>query len=146
MFLRSAAVATTIALLAPSLAAQVPFNVQQYGTTCGPVASAVVTPQGGNYRFSLTVDQAAAQEHVLVIVGINETAVPINFGMNCLLLTELVYTELHRTNAMGTYTWSHTIPTDFTFARFQFAETNFCLQCGTLTVRTSNGLFLERTT
>jgi hypothetical protein len=145
MKIRTLAAATTVAMLATAVAAQTPFEVRPYGPTCGPIATAHINPQGSGFRFALTVDQAAAREHVLVIVGIEETAVPIDFGMPCLLLTGLVYTELHMTNSGGSFTWSHTIPADFLgYARFQFAETIFCLTQGTLSVRTSNGIHLAR--
>jgi len=144
MTIRSIPAALVAALLASTVAAQTPYTVQQYGPTCGPIAQGDVMPRGlNNYQFNLMLSSAASQEHVVLIMGLNETATPINFGMPCLLLTELIYTELHTTTMGGTYTWHQQIPQDFLGqARFQFATVDFCQATGRLVVRTSNGVQL----
>lgn len=141
MLFRSLAAGLIAAALAAPASAQ-GFLVDPYGPTCGPTATGVVTPNGNTYRFAFTVSQAAPHNHVMVILGVHEQATPIEFGVPCLLLTELGFTQLHMTNFAGEYTWSHAMASTFRgSARIQFAEILFDAQ-GQLTVLTSNGLYM----
>ena len=129
-----------------ALASMVPAQgwvVTPYGPSCGPVATGMVTPQGNTHRFSFTVSNAQPRSTVLLIVGATETNVPINFGHNCTLLTELYFTQTHRTDTSGSYTWSHALPSPFRGpGRIQFAEVIFTAN-GELNVRTSNACYMR---
>ncbi|MBK8976191.1 MAG: hypothetical protein IPM29_09705 [Planctomycetes bacterium] len=143
MLLRTLAAAAIAALLANNADAQTVFAVTPYGPSCGPVASGLVTPNGATCRFDFTVTQATPHNQVMVILGVNEQSIPINFGVSCLLLTELAFTQVHMTDTAGCYTWSHALPCTFAgYARIQFADIVFDAQ-GLLTVRTSNGLYMR---
>ena len=134
--------AAAILALASILPAQ-GWSVTPYGPSCGPVASGTVTPQGNTHRFAFTVTNAAPSTPVLLIVGVSETNVPINFGHSCTLLTELYFTQAHRTDMSGSYTWSHALASTFRgTGRVQFAEVTFG-PLGELIVRTSNGVFMQ---
>lgn len=143
MFLRSLATLVAAALLSPLSIAQEEFIVTPYGPTCGPIANGVITPIGATYRFAFTVTQATGHNHVMVILGVDEQAIPLDFGTPCLLLTDLAFTQIHMTDTSGSYTWSHALPKDFMgIARVQFADIIFDAE-NNLTVLTSNGVRLE---
>lgn len=145
MLLRALAAALVTALLAPAVSAQVPFAVDNYGPSCGPIASGVVTPVGATHRFAFTASQMMPHTYVMLIVGVNDVRVPIQFGHDCLLLTELAFTQVHMTSAIGDYTWSHAFSHDFQgWARVQFAEIVFDA-LGQLFVRTTNGVYMHYT-
>ena len=88
-------------------------TVTSYGQGCGPVATGIVTPNGNTARFDFTVT-AAPRSRVLLVVGVNETATPLPFT-SCLLLTELAFTQQHRTDAAGQWLFSHAIAGGGTF-------------------------------
>lgn len=118
------------------------FSVAPYGPSCGPVASGAVTPVGSNWRFAFTVSEAAPHVSVMNILGVSEQSTPINFGASCYLLTDIAFAQIHRTDAAGTFTWSHALPGGFSGEAFiQFAELRFD-EYGELIVRTSNGLHM----
>jgi hypothetical protein len=145
MLLRSCAAVLLTALLGTPATAQSTFTVVPYGPSCGPIATGVVTPTGATNRFAFTVTQVVPRNHVLLIVGVNELALPIQFGHSCLLLTEMAFTQLHMADAGGSYTWSHALSSQFQgWARIQFAEIVFD-PLGQLWVRTSNGLHMYYT-
>ena len=126
-----------------STAAAQTFTVTPYGPSCGPIATGTVTPNGNTYRFAFTVSNALPNTAVMNIVGVNETAIPINFGVPCLLLTEIAFMQVHQTDSTGSYTWSHALALTFCgFARIQFAEISFAAN-NTLVVKASNGLFMN---
>lgn len=118
------------------------FTVTPYGPNCGPVASGTVERNGNTYRFYHTVNGVVPRSIVLLIVGVNEINLPINFGGPCQLLTELAFTQTHLADTTGSYTWSHALSAQFRgYARIQFAEVQFDAQSNLL-VRASNGLFM----
>lgn len=134
------------ALFLSSAASAQVFTVTPYGQGCGLVATGRVEPNGNTFRFFYNISNATPSTPVLLIVGVNETAVPINFGHNCLLLTELGFTQAHRTDANGSYTWSHALSAQFRgWARIQFAEATFDAQ-NNLVIRMTNGLYMQATT
>ena len=83
--------------------------MENYGSGCGPVANGTVTPNGAGIRFAFTMSNAAPRTRLLLVVGVSPTATPLPFT-SCLLLTQLAFTQAHRTNAAGTYSFSHQIP------------------------------------
>ncbi len=131
-----------ILALGSTVAAQT-FTVTPYGPSCGPIATGTVTPEGNTHRFEFTVSNALPNTSVMNFVGVNAIAVPINFGVPCLLLTEIVFMQIHQTDSTGSYTWSHALPSTFCgFARIQFAEISFGTN-NNLLVKASNGLFMN---
>jgi hypothetical protein len=122
------------------------FSVTQYGPTCGPVATGSVVPQGNHERFVFTVSNAKPNTSVMNFIGTSQQNTPIMFGVACTLLTEIAFSQLHKTDSAGTYTWSHAIPYGpggFTGQAFvQFAEISYDAN-NELVVRTSNGLHMK---
>lgn len=118
-------------------------TVTSYGQGCGPVATGIVTPNGNTARFDFTVT-AAPRSRVLLVVGVNETATPLPFT-SCLLLTELAFTQQHRTDAAGQWSFSHAIAGGGTFtgyARIQFIQFDLDSNGG-LSLFPSNGLLMD---
>ncbi len=130
------------ALLTTLSTAAAQFAVMPYGPTCGPSATGEVTPVGATYRFAFTVADCAPRVFVMNILGVGQQMTPINFGYPCYLLTDIAFSQIHQTDAVGGYTWSHAMPNGFRGeACVQFAEVTFTMD-GSLVVRTSNGLHM----
>ncbi len=142
----SSLLAVAALALSGSLAAQVPgCSVTPYGQGCGPVATGQVLPNGGNIRFDFTVT-ATPRTPLLLIVGVNEIAVPLP-TTNCPLLTENAFVQQHRTNSAGVYSFSHAIAGGGSFngfARVQFLELQIDAN-NNITIFPSNGLFMDCT-
>jgi hypothetical protein len=95
-------------LAAPIAGAQGCFaNV--YGTSCGPKAKGSIKPQGQTQRIELTITDATPQNHVLMVIGTEKLNLPIA-GTSCFINTNLVFFQLHMTDANGEYTFSKSIP------------------------------------
>ncbi len=133
----------TAALLTLGVGRAQNLSVTQYGPTCGPVATGEILPQGNHNRFAFTVSNAAPRTSVMNIIGVNQTNTPIDFGGVCYLLTDIAFSQIHQTDASGSYTWSHSLPGGASGwsgeAFVQFAEITFD-QFNNLIVRTSNGV------
>jgi hypothetical protein len=138
-----APLALVAALLAVATLPAQGFRVTPYGEGCGPIATGTVEPNGATHRFRYTISGAAPRCPVLLIVGVNGIEFPIHFGMPCTLLTEPAFTQAHRTDDGGSYTWSHALSSQFRgWARVQFAEVGFDAD-GNLRLRTTNGLHMQ---
>lgn len=139
--LRVAALAGIVLATAGSLLAQTP-TVTPYGDSCGPVLTGAVTPNGNTLRFAFTVNQGTPRARVLLVVGVNEQAVRLP-GTPCFLLTEIAFSQQHRLDTTGSYTWSHALPADFHgYARVQFIEVDLDAPFG-VAFTPSNGVLME---
>lgn len=117
------------------------FTVTPFGPSCGPVASGEVTPNGATYRFAFTV-VGQPDMFVINVLAVTPNLIPIDFGYSCMLLSDIAFTQVHRTDHTGTYTWSHAMPNGFDgHAYVQFAEFEFDAM-GQFLVRTSNALHM----
>ena len=117
-------------------------TVTSYGQGCGPVATGIVTPNGNTLRFAFTVNQGTPRARVLLVVGVNEQAVRLP-GTPCFLLTEIAFSQQHRLDTTGSYTWSHALPADFHgYARVQFIEVDLDAPFG-VAFTPSNGVLME---
>ncbi|MBK8975381.1 MAG: hypothetical protein IPM29_05610 [Planctomycetes bacterium] len=131
---------TVLSLVCGTAVAQGP-TVTPYGTSCGPVLSGEVVPNGGTQRFAFTVSNGTPRARVLLVVGIDETATPLP-GTSCLLLTQLYFTQQHRLDATGRYTWSHALSSSFSgYARVQFLEVDLDAPGG-VAYFPSNGVYM----
>lgn len=120
-------------------------TVTPYGQGCGPVATGFVAANGATSKFTFTVD-ATPRSRVLLVVGVNELAIPLP-TTTCFLLTEPAFTQQHMTDHAGQWSFSHAIPdgTHFTgYARVQFIQVDFGVD-GTISLLPSNGLFMDCT-
>ena len=118
------------------------FDVTQFGPSCGPVATGAVTPVGNNWRFAFTVSGAEPRSSVMNILAVSPNLVPIEFGPSCMLLSDIAFNQIHRTDRTGSYTWSHAIAGGFRAdAYIQFAEITYD-SSHNLMVRTTNGLHM----
>ena len=118
------------------------FDVTEFGPNCGPVATGAVTPVGHNWRFAFTVSGARPRTSVMNILAVTPNLMPIEFGPSCMLLSDIAFNQIHRTDATGSYTWSHAIAGGFRGdAYIQFAEITFD-SGNNLVVRTTNGLHM----
>ena len=134
---------TSCILTATLATAQTHTNtVSTYGEGCGPVASGAVTPNGATNRVTFTIGQAKPSTPVVIMIGVFEGFIPL-FDPGCALLIDpIFFTQNHRTDAAGTYSFSKALPaTNIGDARIQFAEVD--LSGGDIVIRTTNGLLLE---
>jgi hypothetical protein len=106
-----------------------------------PVLTGGVVPTGATWRFAFTVSNGTPNGRVLLVVGVNELAVPLP-TTPCFLLTEIAFSQQHRLDAAGTYTWSHALSAEFHgYARIQFIEAAFEGPLG-VTFTPSNGVLM----
>ena len=127
-----------VTLMSGSLFAQ--CGTTDYGTSCGPVASGSVRPQGGTHRVSLSISGAAPTSQVIMVIGLQEIAVPMPGFENCLLHTDWVFWQTHRTDTNGEYTYSRAVPAS-SMPEFngQYIEVTFD-GGGALNLRSTNGV------
>ena len=113
-----------------------------YGQGCGPTATASIVDHGSTHRIELAVHNAAPRVQVIMVIGTQQLNVPIP-GTNCLLLTDFVFHQVHRTDGNGEYSFSKAIPRFSpgppTYA--QFLEVTFDQQ-NNLVLRSTNGVSL----
>ncbi|MBK8975382.1 MAG: hypothetical protein IPM29_05615 [Planctomycetes bacterium] len=138
--LRLAFAAIVLSVLTCGVAAQAPAVIP-YGQGCGPVLTGQVTPNGNTLRFAFTVTNGTPGGRVLLIVGVNELALPLPYT-SCFLLTEIAFSQQHLLDASGSFTWSHALASTFSgYARIQFIEVDFNAPGG-LAFYPSNGVHM----
>ncbi len=133
--------AVCLLLSAPIARAQGCF-ANTYGTSCGPKATASIKPNGQTQRIELKVTNATPRNHVLMVIGTERLNLPIP-GTSCFVHCDLVFFQLHMTNAKGEYSFSKAIPrfSPGPPTRAQFYDLILDHPSGP-TVRSSNGVEL----
>ena len=127
---------TTTLLLAASLPAQLNCTVTHVASSCGPQLTVTFRPLGGgNQRLDLTA--TGLHPNAITILAFGDQQVNVPLGGGCLLLQNVIWNEIHMSDATGSFSWGRSWP--------QSVPGAYYMQMGSLVVNASNQLELLTT-
>ena len=130
--------------LSSSTSAQGLCVMGTYGQGCGPVLTGSTVRNGNTQRVTFAMTEGRPDAVVLFMIGFNELNIPIPGTNGCALLTDLAFSQFHRTNSVGEYSFSRALPSDPTGPTIRVQMLEITIDgVGQPVLRTTNGVTMS---
>jgi hypothetical protein len=100
----------TTSLLAATASAQLSCSSVSCGNSCGPTLTVTFAPILGNNNMRLEMLACGLHPHSIMALAWGDSTTHLTLPGGCPLLINQIWSELHMTDATGSFSWGRTWP------------------------------------